>query len=42
MSLDQIIVILVSILAIGFTYWFFLGKSRKEIQDENTMHHDNH
>ncbi len=26
MSIDQIIVIIVSILGIGFTYWFFLGK----------------
>jgi cbb3-type cytochrome oxidase subunit 3 len=42
MSIDQIIVIVVSILGIGFTYWFFLGKSRKEIKDESMMNHDNH
>jgi len=31
MSLDQIIVIVVSILGIGFTYWFFLGKKDKVV-----------
>jgi len=31
MSIDQIIVLIVSILGIGFTYWFFLSKKDKEI-----------
>src|SRR5680860_1413016 len=31
MSLDQIIVIIVSILGIGFIYWFFLGKKDKAV-----------
>lgn len=31
MSLDQIIVIIVSFIAMIFTYWFFLGKKDKEI-----------
>lgn len=30
MSLDEIIITIVGILAIAFTYWFFLGKKEKE------------
>ncbi len=30
MSPDKIIVAIVSVLGIGFTYWFFLGKNDKE------------
>ncbi|MFA7000168.1 MAG: cupredoxin domain-containing protein [Candidatus Paceibacterota bacterium] len=32
MSIDQIIVIIVSVVGIGFTYWFFLGKKDKEVE----------
>lgn len=32
MSLDKIIVGVVSLLGIGFTYWFFLSKNEKEVE----------
>lgn len=32
MSIDKIIVIISSVLGIGFTYWFFLVKKEKEVQ----------
>lgn len=32
MSLDKIIVALISLLGIAFTYWFFLTKREKEIE----------
>ena len=32
MSIDKIIVIISSVLGMGFTYWFFLAKKEKEIQ----------
>ncbi|MFA6392680.1 MAG: cupredoxin domain-containing protein [Candidatus Paceibacterota bacterium] len=32
MNIDQIMVIVISILGIGFTYWFFLGKKDKEVE----------
>lgn len=37
MSLDKIIVTLASILGVGFTYWFFLGKKEKEIQVSDSV-----
>ncbi len=32
MSIDKIIVAIVSLLSIGFTFWFFLAKKEKEIE----------
>lgn len=37
MSLDKIIVIISSVLGIGFTYWFFLAKKEKEIQVSDSV-----
>jgi len=39
MSLDQIIIIVASILGIGFTYWFFLAKKDKKVlvSDSNSI-----
>lgn len=37
MSLDQIIVIIVSILGIVFTYWFFLAKKDKEVMVSDSV-----
>lgn len=37
MSLDKIIVIISSVLGIGFTYWFFLAKKDKEIQVSDSV-----
>src|SRR3990172_9570421 len=31
MSIDKILVIIFSVVGIGFTYWFFLRKSEKEV-----------
>ena len=36
MSIDQIIVIIVSIFGIGLTYWFFLGKKDKNVSVSNS------
>lgn len=35
MSIDKIIVAVFSILGMGFTYWFFLGKKDKESHHED-------
>jgi plastocyanin domain-containing protein len=37
MSLDKIIVIIASILGMGFTYWFFLAKKEKEVQVSDSV-----
>ncbi len=37
MSLDKIIVDIVSLLGIGFTYWFFLAKKENEIQVSDSV-----
>lgn len=37
MSLDKIIVIIVSALGIGFTYWFFLSKKEKEVEASGSV-----
>ena len=37
MSTDQIIVLIVSLLGIGFTYWFFLAKKDKEVIVSNSV-----
>ncbi len=37
MSLDKIIVIISSLLGIGFTYWFFLAKKEKEIRVSDSV-----
>jgi len=37
MSIDKIIVIISSVLGIGFTYWFFLAKKEKEIQVSDSV-----
>lgn len=36
MSIDKIIVIIASVLGIGLTYWFFLGKKDKKILVSNS------
>jgi plastocyanin domain-containing protein len=37
MSLDKIIVIIASILGMGFTYWFFLAKKEREVQVSDSV-----
>ncbi|OGN10759.1 MAG: hypothetical protein A3J46_01920 [Candidatus Yanofskybacteria bacterium RIFCSPHIGHO2_02_FULL_41_11] len=37
MSIDKIIVIISSVLGMGFTYWFFLAKKEKEIQVSDSV-----
>jgi plastocyanin domain-containing protein len=37
MSLDKIIVIIASIVGLGFTYWFFLYKKEKEVDVSDSV-----
>lgn len=37
MSIDKIIVIVVSLLGIGTTYWFFLAKKDKEVEASDSV-----
>lgn len=37
MSTDKIIVAIVSLLGIGFTFWFFLGKKSKEVEASGSI-----
>ncbi len=37
MSLDNIIVAVASVLGVGFTYWFFLGKTEKEVRVSDSV-----
>ena len=42
--MDKIIVTILGILGIILTYWFFLGKGKKDItvQEKSNQHHDSH
>ncbi len=43
MTPDKIIVIIGGCVAIGFVYWFFLGKKGGPVPEEHTNHdHQNH
>jgi plastocyanin domain-containing protein len=37
MTLDKIIVVIVSLAGIAFTYWFFLGKKEKVVQATDSI-----